>query len=122
MLPRRDRTAERPGHGLVLGGPVRTGRCRQGRESTRPPAGGQQRHPAQPGDNPCSPGRANRRRPATASYVQRQLQRLDYSPGVVDGLWGSRSAGALAAFRRDRSMPGDGRPTSADLERLRRVE
>lgn len=56
---------------------------------------------------------------ATATYMQRQLQRLGYAPGVIDGLWGPRSAAALDAFRGAKSLPQLSGPTAADLERLR---
>ena len=55
-----------------------------------------------------------------AREAQALLAATGYDPGVVDGIWGGRSQGALDLFRRDRGIARTGPPTEADLDALRR--
>jgi putative peptidoglycan binding protein len=50
--------------------------------------------------------------------VQRQLIRLGYAPGPVDGLPGPRTRAAIRAFQRDAGLTVDGEPSAALLARL----
>ena len=54
---------------------------------------------------------------------QRQLLLafLGYDPGPFDGLWGSRSRRACAAFQKDRGLPADGLGGERTDEALRRA-
>lgn len=45
--------------------------------------------------------------------VQEALAQMNYGPGRIDGLWGGRTAGAIAAFLNDRPGSGVTAPTSA---------
>lgn len=38
--------------------------------------------------------------------IQGRLDKMGYHPGEIDGLWGGRTAGAIAAFKNDRHVPG----------------
>ena len=40
--------------------------------------------------------------------LQRQLRRLGFRPGPIDGLYGPRTADAVARFQRDQGAPSDG--------------
>src|SRR6185503_5125247 len=40
--------------------------------------------------------------------LQRQLRRLGFRPGPIDGLYGPRTAAAVARYQRDQGAPSDG--------------
>ncbi|MBI1649891.1 M15 family metallopeptidase [Hyphomicrobium sulfonivorans] len=51
--------------------------------------------------------------------IQQALRNLGYSEvGFVDGIWGSRTTGALAAFQAQEGLPTTGQPDSATRLRL----
>jgi hypothetical protein len=50
--------------------------------------------------------------------VQKRLKARNYSPGVIDGLWGSGTSGALAGFINDR---GGHIPAPASLDAFNAV-
>jgi Domain of unknown function (DUF1906)/Putative peptidoglycan binding domain len=41
----------------------------------------------------------------SATFVQQQLQRLDYPPGAIDGVYGPLTRAALLAFQADNNLP-----------------
>lgn len=47
--------------------------------------------------------------------VQRQLQTMNYYGGFLDGLWGGKTAAAVAAFLNDRKVSSVPAPTSASM-------
>lgn len=49
---------------------------------------------------------------------QRELNRIGYPAGTVDGVWGRRSAGALSDFQRANGLPVTGEMTERLLDRL----
>lgn len=51
--------------------------------------------------------------------IQRELSRLGYDPGSVDGLMGSRTRNAIRAYQGSVGLAEDGRPSTALLARLR---
>lgn len=51
--------------------------------------------------------------------VQRELGRLGYDPGSVDGAMGSKTRAAIGAFQRSIGMPETGEPTTELLDTLR---
>lgn len=46
--------------------------------------------------------------PRGTAALQRRLAALGYDPGAIDGMHGSRTASALAAFQRDNGLVSDG--------------
>ena len=51
--------------------------------------------------------------------IQRELSRLGYDPGPVDGLMGNRTRNAIRAYQGSVGLAEDGRPSTALLARLR---
>lgn len=51
--------------------------------------------------------------------AQAHLARTGYDPGLADGIWGPRSAAALAAFAREHGLAEDGALTDGHLAALR---
>jgi membrane-bound lytic murein transglycosylase B len=51
--------------------------------------------------------------------LQTLLNGLGYDAGVPDGLFGSKTRGAVRGFQGDQGLPADGFPTAALLERVR---
>lgn len=58
---------------------------------------------------------------ATVKGVQQVLADLGYVPGPIDGVWGAETAGAVAAFQRDRGIAETGRITPELLDEVARV-
>ena len=50
--------------------------------------------------------------------IQLALDRAGYKPGRIDGIFGTRTLGALNAFRKDRDMPQPERITTGDFTAL----
>jgi peptidoglycan hydrolase-like protein with peptidoglycan-binding domain len=55
----------------------------------------------------------------TVLELQRELNRLGFDAGPVDGLMGARTRGAIQAYQRDNQLLVDGRPTSSLLSHVR---
>ncbi len=55
----------------------------------------------------------------TVLEIQRELNRLGYSAGPVDGWMGSRTRAAIQAYQRDNGLLVDGQPTSSLLSHVR---
>ena len=55
----------------------------------------------------------------TVLEIQRELNRLGYSAGPVDGWMGSRTRAAIQAYQRDHGLLVDGQPTSSLLSHVR---
>lgn len=51
--------------------------------------------------------------------IQRELTRLNYDPGPVDGILGAQTRRAIEAYQRDAELDADGRPSDTLLARLR---
>jgi hypothetical protein len=51
--------------------------------------------------------------------IQRELSRLGYDPGPVDGLMGNRTRNAIRAYQQTAGMVEDGQPSTTLLARLR---
>ena len=51
--------------------------------------------------------------------IQARLSALGYSPGPVDGVFGKKTAAAIAMFQRAQGLPVDGRPTERLIAELR---
>ncbi|MGK9165591.1 SEL1-like repeat protein [Inquilinus limosus] len=56
---------------------------------------------------------------ARIKEIQRQLRRLGFNPGPIDGLIGPRTRAAIAAFERSHDLPVTRRASAALLETLR---
>lgn len=54
--------------------------------------------------------------------VQKRLDTMGYSPGEIDGKWGGRTAGAIAAFKNDRRLLGEPVIDAALLAELDKAE
>ncbi|MFN2381590.1 MAG: peptidoglycan-binding protein [Guyparkeria sp.] len=54
--------------------------------------------------------------------VQRELNRLGYDAGPVDGVMGNRTSNAIYQYQVDKDIARDGRASSAVLERLRQTQ
>lgn len=54
--------------------------------------------------------------------IQRELNRLGYDAGPVDGAMGRRTRNAIREYQADRNMAQDGRATADLLKRLRQTE
>lgn len=54
--------------------------------------------------------------------IQRELNRLGYDAGPVDGAMGRRTRNAIREYQADRDMAQDGRATAELLKRLRQTE
>lgn len=67
-------------------------------------------------------GRVTRPSKAQIAEAQRQLQRLGYDPGPVDGVSGKRTATAIAAFQKSIGVSADGRVTAALMAKLKAVK
>jgi peptidoglycan hydrolase-like protein with peptidoglycan-binding domain len=50
--------------------------------------------------------------------VQQQLTELGYAPGKLDGIWGPRTTGALAAFQSHEGLVADGQYTAETKTKL----
>jgi hypothetical protein len=83
------------------------------------------RVPSIPSDPPRAPQRSE---PAVqrlldiasskdAAAIQTRLRELGYYRSLVDGVWGPRSAAALAAFRHDRGLPDQGAAMDESTQR-----
>jgi peptidoglycan hydrolase-like protein with peptidoglycan-binding domain len=57
----------------------------------------------------------------TIKTVQQILADLGYSPGPIDGAWGTNTSRAISAFQRDRNIAETGRITPEVLNEFRRV-
>jgi peptidoglycan hydrolase-like protein with peptidoglycan-binding domain len=55
----------------------------------------------------------------TVLEIQRELNRLGYGAGPVDGWMGSRTRAAIQAYQRDNGLLVDGQPTSSLLSHVR---
>lgn len=55
----------------------------------------------------------------TVLELQRELNRLGFDAGPVDGLMGARTRGAIRAYQRDNNLLEDGQPTSSLLSHVR---
>lgn len=55
----------------------------------------------------------------TVLEIQRELNRLGYNAGPVDGLMGARTRAAIQAYQRDHDLLEDGQPTSSLLSHVR---
>src|SRR4051812_27436539 len=64
-----------------------------------------------------SSARAQADREAVA-HVQTQLAQLGYYRGAIDGVWGTESRSALAAFQRASGLAPTGQPDQASLNAL----
>src|SRR5438309_1458722 len=64
-----------------------------------------------------SSARAQADREAVA-HVQTQLAQLGYYRGAVDGVWGTESRAAMAAFQRASGLAPTGQPDQASLNAL----
>jgi peptidoglycan hydrolase-like protein with peptidoglycan-binding domain len=56
--------------------------------------------------------------PADIRQIQEALSAAGHDAGTVDGIWGPRSRGALAAFQEARGLPGSGNLNTEALEAL----
>lgn len=56
--------------------------------------------------------------PLDIMYIQRALVRQGYKVGSLDGIWGRRSAEALAAFQRAQGLPATGELDHVTISRL----
>lgn len=56
---------------------------------------------------------------STVLELQRELNRLGFDAGPVDGLMGARTRGAIQAYQRDNQLLVDGQPTSSLLSHVR---
>ena len=56
---------------------------------------------------------------STVLEIQRELNRLGYNPGPVDGWMGARTREAIQAYQRDHGLLVDGQPTSSLLSHVR---
>jgi peptidoglycan hydrolase-like protein with peptidoglycan-binding domain len=52
------------------------------------------------------------------SGIQSRLRNLGYSPGKVDGIYGPRTAAAIAAFQHDNKLEVDGKISDALVSKL----
>jgi len=74
--------------------------------------------------NGAKPEQASQAKPEQASQatstmaVQRALSRLGYDPGPVDGLMGSKTRGAIAAYEEDKGWEASGRISQRLQDRL----
>jgi lipoprotein-anchoring transpeptidase ErfK/SrfK len=118
--------------GLALGGAVATGLISFGGGSTNAPAPVAAAAPSQPAPAAAasSPDAEEQLRPAnqpeTRPVMQRQvvLDRLGFSPGVIDGREGASLTAALRGFQRANGLTETGQlddPTRAALARWDRV-
>jgi len=57
----------------------------------------------------------------TVKLVQSLLARIGYNPGAVDGIYGSRTASAVAAFQRNNGLVPDGIVGPLTWERFNRI-
>lgn len=55
----------------------------------------------------------------TVMEIQRELNRLGYNAGPVDGLMGARTRAGIQAYQRDHDLLIDGQPTSSLLSHVR---
>lgn len=55
---------------------------------------------------------------STVAAVQRKLAREGFDPGPIDGVLGSQTRSAIAAFQRDNGLASTGRINSALLDKL----
>lgn len=60
--------------------------------------------------------------PNQVYFVQTQLIKLGYDPGIADGKFGSKTMRALRAFQRTNNLPVTGQITEETLELLRRIK
>lgn len=60
--------------------------------------------------------------PRGTAALQRRLAGLGYDPGAIDGMHGSRTAAAIAAFQRDHGLVADGRPGPLTHDQLDATE
>lgn len=56
---------------------------------------------------------------STVLELQRELNRLGFDAGTVDGLMGARTRAAIQAYQRDNQLLVDGQPTSSLLSHVR---
>jgi membrane-bound lytic murein transglycosylase B len=61
-------------------------------------------------------------RPDEIEELQQLLNRLGFDAGSADGIPGSRTQAAIRAFQKEHSLPPDGYPDPALLNRLRAME
>lgn len=64
-------------------------------------------------------GRVTGASKAQIAEAQRQLQRLGYDPGPIDGVPGKRTATAIAAFQKSIGVSADGKVTAALVAKLK---
>lgn len=69
-----------------------------------------------------SPARQSPQPDPEMQAIQAHLARLGYNPGAADGLWGGKSARALAAFQRDAGLPQGDKPNELDRAVLQAPE
>lgn len=91
-----------------------------GKPATKPQA-------AAPAKSPATTQTAARpKQPAydrfTVRETQKLLTNLGYSPGPIDGAFGSKTRRAIERFERDRSYPVTGEPSTALIARLREAD
>ncbi|MGC4119668.1 MAG: polysaccharide deacetylase family protein [Myxococcales bacterium] len=55
---------------------------------------------------------------ATTTTAQTQLTKLGYNPGVIDGLWGPKTSGAVKAFQAANKLPQTGQLDTGTLSAL----
>ena len=64
-------------------------------------------------------GPASSSRQAIVASIQGGLKELGYDPGPVDGLYGTRTAGAIRKYQRDQGLRVDGQATAALADHIR---